>query len=310
MSIRNPSSRRYALSIPRRLRGFPFTKPTRPGSIAYEADRSTLGAEYDTAWARRPGARVARTAISIAILRPLVTALANPTINGLDRITHIDGPAIFTPNHHSHIDTMLMLTAIPKELRKKTVVAAGADYFFDTRTKAAAAALVLGAIPIERRKVSRHSAYLVQSLLDDGWSVVIFPEGGRSPDGWGQDWKPGAAFLALRTSAPIIPVHIEGTDRVFPKGARRPRRDATTVTFGHPIRPVDGEDARRLGARVERAVNELGDESATDWWSARRRAATATTPSLTGPTGVDGWRRAWARTAKNKARETPKRAWP
>lgn len=296
--------------FPRRLRAFPFTKPAWPGTVPYEPEPSDLGADYDTAWARRSGARAARTAINFAILRPLVSIMAKPDVDGLDRIAHLDGPVIFTPNHHSHVDTMLMLTSIPESLRKKTVVAAGADYFFDTRVKAAAAALVLGAIPIERRKVSRNSAYLAQALLDDGWSVVIFPEGGRSPDGWGQDWKPGAAFLALRAGVPVVPVHLEGTDRVYPKGAKIPKRDATTVTFGHPIEPLAGDDARRFGLRIERAVTELADESRTDWWSARQRAATGDTPALTGPAGVRGWRRSWARTADDKAREKPRRAWP
>ena len=139
---------------------------------------------------------------------------------------------------------------------------------------------------------------------------MIFPEGGRSPDGWGQDWKPGAAFLALRANTPVVPVFLEGTDRVLPKGASRPRPDSTTVTFGHPILPAKGDDARRLGARIEKAVGELADEATTDWWSARRRAALGTTPSLTGPAGATGWRRDWARTAKRKDRDKPKRSWP
>ena len=296
--------------LPRRLQGFPFTKPAWPGTVPYEPEPSDLGADYDTTWARRSGARAARTAINLAILRPLVSVMAKPDVDGLDRIAHLSGPVIFTPNHHSHVDTMLMLTAIPETFRKKTVVAAGADYFFDTRIKAAAAALVLGAIPIERRKVSRNSAYLAQALLEEGWSVVIFPEGGRSPDGWGQDWKPGAAFLALRAGVPVVPVHLEGTDRVFPKGARLPKRDTTTVTFGHPIEPQAGDDARRFGSRIEQAVTALADESRTDWWSARQRAATGRTPPLTGPPGVIGWRRSWARTTADKAREKPRRAWP
>ena len=51
----------------------------------------------------------------------------------------------------------------------------------------------------------RQSADLARELIDDGWSLVIFPEGGRSPDGWGQPFKGGAAFLSIRTGAPVVP---------------------------------------------------------------------------------------------------------
>ena len=59
----------------------------------------------------------------------------------------------------------------------------------------ALSALAIGAIPIERTKVNRRSADLAAELIDDGWSMLIFPEGGRSPDGWGQPFRGGAAYL-------------------------------------------------------------------------------------------------------------------
>jgi len=66
-----------------------------------------------------------------------------------------------------------------------------------------------------------------------------------------------------------------------------------TVLFGPPLRPADGEDARRFGARIESAVGILADEARSDWWQARRRAADGTSPSPQGP-DASPWRRAWA----------------
>ena len=153
--------------------------------------------------------------------------------------------------------------------------------------------LVVGASPIERQKVARRSADLAAELIEDGWSVLIFPEGGRSPDGWGQPFRGGAAYLALRCGVPVVPVHVEGTGRLLPKGAKFPRRASTTVTFGPPLVAPDGEDARRFAKRIEAAVAALADEHSTDWWQARRRAHAGTTPSLQAP--PDGaWRRTWA----------------
>ena len=298
--------------LPRSARGFPFTAPTQPRGVDRAPEQSTLGVDYDTAWAREPLASVTRRVLQETLVRGGVEALASPTIEGLDRLEGVRGPVIFAANHHSHIDTSLLLAAVPRTFRRKTVVAAGADYFFDKRWKAVISALTINAVPIERLKVSRTSSDRLLGLLSDGWNLVIFPEGGRSPDGWGQGFKPGAAFLAVRRQCPIIPVHVEGADEVLPKGGRL-RRHACTVTFGLPIVPSDGEDARHLNTRVEAAVNELADEHRTDWWAARQRAATGFTPPLTGPES-SGWRRAWAKGERKATRqtsaETDAKRWP
>ena len=147
----------------------------------------------------------------------------------------VEAPVIFVANHASHVDTPLLLSCLPLRFRHRTVVAAAADYFFDRRWKAHVWSLVLAAIPIERTKVNRRSAELAAELLDDGWNLVIFPEGGRTPDGWVQAFRGGAAYLAARTGRPVVPVHIDGTRRILPKGGERLRRTRPRVTFGTPL---------------------------------------------------------------------------
>ena len=151
----------------------------------------------------------------------------------------------------------------------------------------------MGAIPIERTKVNRRSADLAAELLADDWNLVIFPEGGRSPDGWAQEFRGGAAYLASRTGRPVVPVHLHGTRHILPKGGGRISRTRTTVTFGTPLWPAEGEDARQFAVRIESAVATMANESTTDWWTARKAAAQGETPSLQGP-DVAPWRRSWA----------------
>lgn len=243
-------------------------------------------------------------------MRPAVAALGAPERDGLDRLSGLtDGPVIFAGNHHSHLDTPVVLTSIPEPWRHRVFVGAAADYFFRTRFTAAASALVIGAIPIERSKVSRRSADQAARLIDAGWSMLIFPEGGRSPDGWGQPFRGGAAYLASRCGVPIVPLHIAGTQRILRKGAKLPTPANVRVTYGSPMRPTEGESASRFGARVEQAVAELADEATTDWWQARRRAAASTTPSLTGP-DAPAWRRAWALGDRSRKRRRQTRSWP
>ena len=299
--------------------GFPYRKPTAPRTVEVPRAKGSTGADFETDWARRPLARGARVLIVEGPLRGALKVVADPVVDGLDRLADLraveePGPVIFAANHHSHLDAPLMLTSIPEPWRHKLVVGAAADYFFSTRVTATASALALSAIPIDRSRVNRRSADLASGLVHDGWSLLIFPEGGRSPDGWGQPFRGGAAFLAIRTGAPVVPVHIAGTGSIWGKGAKRIRPGRVIVTFGAPIRPTADDDARRLGERIEVAVAELGDEAATDWWSARRRAAKGETPPLTGPNAVS-WRRAWGlsdQRARGRAgqRRRQKRRWP
>jgi 1-acyl-sn-glycerol-3-phosphate acyltransferase len=228
------------------------------------------------------------------VTRPLTKVIASPDIRGAEYLNDVEAPVIFAANHASHVDTALLLSSLPLRFRHKTVVAAAADYFFDRRWKADVWAFALAAIPFERAKVNRRSAALAVELLADGWNLVIFPEGGRSPDGWGQTFRPAsAAYLAERSDRPVVPVHLEGTRHILPKGGGGLRRTPTTVLFGSPLQPDEGEDIRTFGTRIEAAVAALADEGSTDWCTARKQAAAGTTPTLQGPS-VAPWRRSWA----------------
>jgi 1-acyl-sn-glycerol-3-phosphate acyltransferase len=95
---------------------------------------------------------------------------------------------------------------------------------------------------------------------------------------------------------------------------KRPRPGRTKVVFGAPLYPAEDENTRRYNARVEAAVTRLGDEALTDYWTATRRAADGTNPSLTGPE-YNGWRRQWELAEQRKLgaaglRRRQKRRWP
>jgi hypothetical protein len=105
-----------------------------------------------------------------------------------------------------------------------------------------------------------------------------------------------------------VPIYLEGTNRILPKGQRRLRPQRTTIVFGDPLWPQEGEDSRRLAARLEEAGASLADEATTDWWQARRRAHEGSTPALTGPE-APSWRRAWA-LGDTSRRRRRRRTWP
>ena len=311
------------LARPLQAFGFPYRSPSIPRGMEVPDDRRPLGADYDTEWARRPIPQAIRTLLVEGPLRLAVRQIASPEILGTDRLADLldsesgkDGaqPVIFAPNHHSHIDTGLMIRAVPSQWRHDLVVAAAADYFFDARWKAAVSALALNAIPIDRDATGRRSADLIRDLVGQGHSLVIYPEGGRSPDGWGQSFKGGAAYLSARCQVPVVPVFIDGTGVIFGKGAKRLKPGRSRVIFGAPMWPEPDENTRRFNSRIEAAVTLLGDESLSDFWSARQRAARKENPSLTGP-NLTGWRRHWALTEHRRRtvaglRRPPERRWP
>lgn len=289
---------------------FPYNAPTIPQTVEIPEKSGVTGTDFPTDWARTEPARRTRALLIDAMVRPVMTGLAQPTKRGEDRLSELTGPAVFAANHHSHVDTPLLLSSLPTPWRHRAVVGAASDYFFGSRITGALSALVIGAIPIDRTKISRASTDLARDLINEGWSLVVFPEGGRSPDGWGQPFRGGAAFIAKRTNVPVVPVHIEGTGRILRKGKSTPTPSRTTITFGEPLYCEENEDARAFNTRIEARVAELADESMTNWWDARKRAHERETPLLTGPQTAS-WRRVWELDSDGPRKpKSPVKRWP
>ncbi|WP_020573461.1 lysophospholipid acyltransferase family protein [Actinopolymorpha alba] len=251
---------------------------------------------FPTAWARTPIANAVRDVVQRVGLGPLLRSTVTPQVAGLDVLTKVKGPVLFVANHTSHLDTPLILCSLPDEWRRRTAVAAAADYFFDTWWRASGSAMVFNTFPIERRGGTLSAT--PGDLLDEGWSVVVFPEGTRSVDGWVSRFRMGAAWLAVEHNVPVIPIGIRGSYAAMPRGRGwpRPGRLPVRVRFGEPIWPAEGEAPRAFAPKIRDGVARLLDEDATTWWDATRRAVRGDTPDPTGEP-VASWRRIWAQTA-------------
>lgn len=225
-----------------------------------------LGLDFPTKWGRGYIARFVRNLYWSYLITRLIRRMATLTVAGLE---HLDGggPFIFVANHTSHLDTPLLLTALPAPMRRRTIVAAAMDNFFMSTFKAFRTVLVFNAIPIDRHKINRRSSQLALELLEDKWNLLLYPEGGRSPDGNLQEFKGGAAYLAERSKATVVPTYINEAGFLRgPKYAKAPlytqgrsqRRHHVVVTFGPALRIESGENIRRFGVRIEESVAELG----------------------------------------------------
>ena len=263
---------------------------------------------FPTKWARTPAAIAVREVLQKGALNSVLRFEVNPQVSGLDSLLKLNGPALIVANHSSHLDTPLLLCTLPDGMRRRTAVAAAADYFFDTWWRATASAIVFNTFPIERRGGKLSST--PGDLLEDGWNVVVFPEGTRSPDGWMERFRMGAAYLAVEHGVPVIPVGIKGSFAAMPRGRGWPvpGRPTVAVRYGDPLHPAEGESARDFAPRISAAVSALLDEESTTWYEARRRVAAGTSPSQSGPDAAR-WRRVWESTAPIKPAATKRRAW-
>jgi 1-acyl-sn-glycerol-3-phosphate acyltransferase len=231
--------------------------------------------------------RALREVVQVAGLAPLTHSQVRLHVHGLDRLQGFDAPALIVANHASHLDTAVLLTALPHARRRRTAVAAAADYFFDTWWRAGGSAIAFNTFPIDRGG-SRLAT--PGELLADGWSVVVYPEGTRSPDGFPGRFKLGAAWLAVQHQVPVIPVGLRGTYAAMPRGSSWPvrGRPRVSVRFGAPIVPGPDETVRQLAPRISAAVTALVAEDVTSWWdSLHPSTARAVVP----PPG--SWRRTW-----------------
>jgi 1-acyl-sn-glycerol-3-phosphate acyltransferase len=288
-------------------RGFRWSHRPLPPRSAEPHHTFAPPSEFPTDWARSRPARIAREAILRGGLAPIVRHETTLRVEGLDALERIDEPVIFVANHSSHLDTALLLTTLPVEWQRRTAVGAAADYFFDAWWRAFGSALVFATFPIERGGVGLSDT--PRRLLASGWSLLIFPEGTRSPDGWTRRFRLGAAYLASTAGVPVVPVAVVGSYAAMPRGRSWPQRGRPEVhvRYGHPIRRGDGEETRAFGARINDAVATLLDEDRGDWYAARLRAAAGTTPTPGGPP-VANWRRVWEASASPTSRRRAK-AW-
>jgi long-chain acyl-CoA synthetase len=108
--------------------------------------------------------------------------------------------------------------------------------------------------PLPRGAGLRQSFAHAGEAMDQGYHVLVFPEGGRSHDGQLQPFEPGIGLLAQESEVPVQPIVIEG---LKPLGKKWPARGAVTVRLGTPLTMEPGEEPQSFTKRLETAVAAL-----------------------------------------------------
>jgi long-chain acyl-CoA synthetase len=223
------------------------------------------------AWNRSLPARAIRRLSLPTWILPLARLFAWTHVEGLERLKGVAGPVIFASNHQSHMDTPVILSALPPRLRYRVAPAMAKEFFtphfFPERYGRKArltnslnyylAALFFNAFPLPQREAgARQTLRYIGEVVDDGCSVLIFPEGRRTETGAIDEFKPGIGMIASRLEIPVVPVRIEGLDKVLHHTWRMARPGRVRVAFGAPMR-LTGDDYEALARQVEEAVRGL-----------------------------------------------------
>jgi len=152
---------------------------------------------------------------------------------------------VFVANHSSHLDAPALLAALPLKQIHRAFPAAAADYFFTNLPAVAFSAIVMNAMPFDRKENPKQSVDLCRQLLESpGHVLILFPEGTRTVDGEIGPFKPGIGFLIAGTHVPIVPCHIDGAYRAWRKGHWMPRPRKLTLRIGSPLRFDDKRPAK------------------------------------------------------------------
>jgi 1-acyl-sn-glycerol-3-phosphate acyltransferase len=217
--------------------------------------------QLDVPWARCRVARMVRETILQFGLGPLMDLYTRPHVSGRQCFDELPPPVVFVANHSSHLDTPMILRALPLKWRQRTAVGAAADYFYNKRAVANTVALIFNTVPILRRGgggINDGSFDHVDRLIDQRWNLLMYPEGTRSREGKLGRLRSGAAVIAQQHGIPIVPVLVKGTHDAMPPGRNWPkrakgflsRRHRVEVHFGPPIWPGAEEQTPDVMSRV------------------------------------------------------------
>jgi long-chain acyl-CoA synthetase len=237
------------------------------GPAVEEAEEPVDFPAWNRSW---PVRLIRRLSLGTWIL-PLGRVFAHVRVEGLEHVERLTGPVVFASNHQSHMDVPVILTALPGRRRARVAPAMAKEFFkahffpagftwrqwFTNTLNYYLAALYFNAFPLPQREAgARQTLRYIGDLTGGGWSVLIFPEGERSTTGVIKPFRAGIGMIASRLDVPVIPVRLDGVDRVLPTGSTTIRPGRVRVAFGAPMR-LAGDDFAELARQVEERVRSL-----------------------------------------------------
>jgi long-chain acyl-CoA synthetase len=223
-------------------------------------------------WTQRWPMTWVRPALYYLLSWPATVLLAWPEVKGREHLRGVKGPMLVISNHIVSADIGFVLWTLTPRLRHRLAVAMEGERlealrrppselgFFSRWIDRISYFLAVGlfnVFPLPQRSGFRESFSFAGESLDRGFSVLVFPEGRRTPDGKMHTFRSGIGLLANRLGVPILPMRIDG---LFPlKQARRrfTRPGTIKVTVGEPVRFPPDTDPAEIAQKLEDIVRAL-----------------------------------------------------
>jgi len=190
----------------------------------------------------------------------LVTTGVSVTVEGLERVK-AGGSYVFVSNHQSHYDTAVLFATLPHQLRIIAKESLGRFPFIGWHLRRT------GHILVDRKRPDRQAIFRwADRLLTEGLSLIVYPEGTRSPDGHVRRFKPGSFQIALQAGLPVVPISIIGTRAVMRKGELAARPASVRLVVHDPIDTsgLAEADPREFGERIRQVIAPPVESSRND----------------------------------------------
>ncbi|MEJ2651100.1 MAG: AMP-binding protein [Gammaproteobacteria bacterium] len=218
-------------------------------------------------WPLSPGALLARRLLQL-LFRPLVRYYIRLRVMGREKFDKLDKPFLLIANHVSPLDAAVLTLALPWHVRRRLAVAAAADVFAEWDSQHASfkekvwrksatffAQLGLNIFPFQRYAGIKKSLEYTGRIIDNGWSVMIFPEGRLSHDGAVKQFKSGVGLLVKEMDVPVVPAKIQGIYEIMDYRYKWPRKKGeVTIRFGDPITFSRATSYDEITRRLEHEV--------------------------------------------------------
>lgn len=210
-----------------------------------------------------PATRFKRLLLQRLLVWPVTNLFAPMKVIGRENLEGLETPALFFPNHISPADPLIVLKALPSGFQTTTASAAAADLLYeDARfSKYRGILETIGFMyPFAREGQIKSSIQYTARLMDRGFNILLFPEGRMSRDAKLLPIKAGIGLIAVEMRAPVVPVTIEGAEKIVPPdshGLVVPKRSRVTVTFGKPIHFEEGVAYDQAANRIFQVLAEM-----------------------------------------------------
>lgn len=190
-----------------------------------------------------------------SVVSPVLHGYFRGRVYGTEHVPQ-QGPLIVVSNHASDFDPPILSSAV-----RRPVAYMAKEELFQVPVLKQAITLY-GAYPVKRGSADRSAIRAALATLEQGWAAGVFITGTRTPDGRVTDPKLGAALIAAKAQAPLLPVSLWGTEAIFKKGSAFPHPVPLTVRIGPVIPPPSSNDRAVLEATTQQcaeAINAMHD---------------------------------------------------